>query len=139
MKQAQLAKLLGVSDRTLRSMGKAELGSLGWQKVGSGKGTIYRKLGSSDAESESLESLKRRKLKAEIEWREGQNENLWKAKSLEWSESFMDAFIKSFAPLKEAVRGLNLTSEQVELYNKTLDKCTTALQRESETIFMKPQ
>ena len=107
-----------------------------WVKVGNAK--ALEPEAKPQKQEDTLESLRKRKLKAEAEYKELQNENLWQSHYLAWESEYMGAFAKSFAPLKEVVRQIGLTPDQVEKYNKALDECIEDLKSKAGSIFENP-
>lgn len=121
MKQEKTAKKLGISVSKLRTMGREELASNGWQKVGRGKGCYYRRIaGDKDVpedERESTEEAKRRKTIAEadlLELKKGAHEAELKRRGV---EEFLDAISEILAALPAAYIKCKLSTEQNYIIN----------------------
>jgi hypothetical protein len=126
MKQAQLAKKLGVSDRKLRYMKSDELAACGWQKVGRGKGTFYRRIsGGEDGgedEKESMEEAKRRKLIADADIAEMKSFRRIDEIKREGLDDFMDRVMTVLRALPVAYAKARLSPEQSAIINSAYEQ-----------------
>ncbi len=116
----------------------------GRRKVKSGEWTYKREGqnlliavedGSAPEALESMESLKRRKTKAEAIKIEMQNQDVWRMRYFQWEQDYISEFLKAFAPLRETIRGFGLDKAQVDFYNDTLDECAEDLKKRANRHF----
>ncbi len=124
MRQDILAKKLGVSIRSLQSFSKAQLASCGWQKIGHGKGTFYRKTSheESEEERESAEEAKRRKLIADANISEMKAASRIESIKREGVEEFLGAIMDILRRLPAVYSSAKLSPNQNAIINAGLDE-----------------
>lgn len=126
MKQAQLAQKLGISERKLRMMGGQELASHGWQKVGKGKGTFYRRTCDTDPEDvedrESHEEAKRRKMIADANLSEMKGETRADELRREGALLYLDRVLEVLSVLPQAYAEARLSPTQSAAIREAYEK-----------------
>ena len=138
--QEEIAKKLRKSDRTIRGLSSKELKSLGFSKVGTGKGTRYydveeNKDGDSANGYMDINKLKAMSLAAQIKKAQVStqqlvekltvNRNVIIMEFLDGNENepgFRQKAIDAFEPLRKAFTAAKLTEEQSIAINNGLDE-----------------
>ena len=139
-KQKEIAKLLGVEPRSVSRWNEDELTAKGITKHGEGPGCYYTReqdaeITAADKLRDTRAELELRKLKVEIA---GKEQKLAREKRLmfqQWSDLYTEAFLDSFASLKDMLSESRFEQEVADKWNNAIDKCLENLQKKSENIY----
>ena len=132
MKQSEMAKKLGISIRSLQKMSAQALAVHGWEKIGKGKGTYYRRLNqdlSEESERESIEEAKRRKMIADANFVEMKGDLRANDLRREGALQYLDRVMEVLAVLPQAYAAAKLNSEQSAVIREAYE---TALKSANE-------